>query len=113
MNVRTVSPLEQVLARFWADALGRDAGDRATDFFSAGGGEAAAERLLSRVEDTFHVEMSLANLREAPTASAFAGVLKHQVDHPGRLERLAERLLHDAHPIPAPERDGHATGAAW
>jgi hypothetical protein len=35
------------------------------------------------------------------------------VDHPGRLERLAERLLRDAHRAPAAERGGQPSGASW
>ena len=113
MDVHPVSPLERVLAQFWDDALGSHVSDRLTDFFGAGGGDVEAERLLSAVEDTFHVAMPLAALREAPTVAAFAEVLKHQVDHPGRLERLAERLLHDAHRAPATERGGQRSGASW
>ena len=112
MDLHTLSPLEQVLAQFWDDTLGTNVSDRLTDLFEAGADDVAAERLLSRVEETFHVEIPLAALREAPTVAAFAGVLKHQVDHPGRLERLAERLLHEAHYAPAAERGGHS-GASW
>jgi hypothetical protein len=113
MDLRTVSPLEHVLAKFWDDALGRNASDRSTDFFKAGGTDAAATRLLSHVEDTFHVETPLASLRGAPTVAAFAELLKQQVDHPGRLERLAERLLRDAQPAPASSRDSEGAGASW
>jgi hypothetical protein len=113
MDVRTVSALEQVLAQFWDATLERDASDRLTDFFSAGGGDVAAARLLSCIERTFGVSMPLTSLRQAPTVAGFAEVLKHQVDHPGRLERLAERLLHDAHRSPAAERGGQGAGASW
>jgi Phosphopantetheine attachment site len=113
MDLRTVSPLQQVLAKFWDEALGRNASDRLTDFFKAGGTDALAARLLSRVEDAFHVEMPLASLRSAPTVAAFAELLKQQVDHPGRLERLAERLLHEAHPARAARRESEGAGASW
>jgi hypothetical protein len=115
MNARTVTPLEQVLTRFWDETLGREDSDRLTNFFGAGGREADAERLLLLVEETFHVAMPLAALQEAPTVRAFAELLKHQVDHPGRLERLAERLLNNAvgHSATASKRTGHRTGASW
>jgi acyl carrier protein len=113
MDLRTVSPLERVLASFWDDALGANASDRLTDFFKAGGSDVAATRLLSHLEDTFHVEMPLASLRSAPTVAAFAELLKQQVDHPGRLERLAERLLRDARPAPASRRASEGAGASW
>jgi hypothetical protein len=113
MDLRTVSPLEHVLAKFWDEALGRHASDRLTDFFKAGGTDAAATRLLSHVEETFHVEVPPATLRSAPTVVAFAELLKQHVDHPGRLERLAERLLHEAQPAPASGRDNEGAGASW
>ena len=113
MDLRTVSPLEHVLAKFWDDALATTASDRLTDFFKAGGSDVAATRLLSQIEDTFHVQMSPALLRSAPTVGAFAELLKEQVDHPGRLERLAERLLRDARPAPASRRASEGAGASW
>jgi hypothetical protein len=69
---RTKSPLERLLASYW----GRD-----------------PEQLLSLIEQRFGVRVEPQKLREARDAAAFAEALKHQVDHPGRLERVAERLL--------------------
>ena len=71
------------------------------------------ERLLALVGETFHVEMPPTALVEAPTVRAFAEVFKHHVDHPGRLERLAERLLQNGHSATASQRDGHRAGASW
>jgi phosphopantetheine binding protein len=113
MNVQPASPLERVLTQFWDDALGRNDSDRLTDFFAAGAQGMEAERLLSMIEDAFHVEMPLAVLQEAPTVKAFAEAMKHQVDHPGRLERLAERLLQDGHSATASQRGGQGAGASW
>jgi acyl carrier protein len=113
MDVQPASPLERLLAQFWDETLGRDDSDRLTNFFAAGGHDAEAERLLSMIEDAFHVEMPLTGLQEAPTVRAFAEALKRHVDHPGRLERLAERLLHDGHSATASQRGGHRAGASW
>ena len=113
MEVQPAFPLEQLLAQFWDETLGRDDSNRLTNFFAAGGHDAEAERLLSMVEEAFHVEMPLTALQEAPTVRAFAEALKHQVDHPGRLERLAERLLHDGHSARAARRGGLRAGASW
>jgi hypothetical protein len=113
MDVQPVSPLERLLTQFWDDALGRDGSDRLTNFFDTGGHDQEAKRLLSMVEEVFHVEMPLTALRNSPTVRAFAEALKHQVDHPGRLERMAERLLHDGHSAGATPRGGHRSGASW
>jgi hypothetical protein len=117
MDVQPVFPLERLLAQFWDDTLGREDSDRLTNFFAAGGHDAEAERLLSLVENAFHVEMPLTALRAAPTVRAFAEALKHQVDHPGRLERLAERLLaqrlRQSHSAMATLHSGHRAGASW
>lgn len=113
MNVPPASPLERLLTQFWDDTLGRTDSDPLTHFFAAGAQETEAGRLLSMIEDTFHVEMPLAVLQEAPTVRAFAEAMKHQVDHPGRLERLAERLLRDGHSATASQRGGQGAGASW
>ena len=113
MAVQPASPLEQALTQFWDDALGRNDSDRLTNFFAAGGHQKEAGRLLSMIEDAFHVEMPLTVLEHAPTVRAFAEAMKHQVDHPGRLERLAERLLHDGHSATANQRGGQGAGASW
>lgn len=51
------------------------------------------QQLLSLLEHRFRVRVEAAELSRAADATAFADALKHQVDHPGRLERVAERLL--------------------
>lgn len=66
------SPLEKFLARHWGDE---------------------PERLLSLLEQRFGIRVEADQLRQAADARSFAETLKHQVDHPGRLERVAERLL--------------------
>jgi hypothetical protein len=118
MDVQPASPLERLLARFWDETLGRDDSDRLTNFFAAGGHDTEAERLLSMIEVAFHVEMPLTLLQGAPTVGAFAEALKHQVDHPGRLERMAERLLaqrclESGDSTTATQRGGHRAGASW
>ena len=69
---RIPTPLERLLARYWD-------GDR--------------ERLLALIEQRFGVRIEPEQLKGARDVSSFAASLKHLVDHPGRLERVAERLL--------------------
>lgn len=69
---RTQTPLERLLAKHW----GSD-----------------PQKLASLIEQRLGVHVEPQQLKEAPDAAALASALKHQVDHPGRLERVAERLL--------------------
>jgi hypothetical protein len=69
---RSKTPLEQLLAQHW---------------------NSEPEQLLSLIEERLGVRVEPQQLSNARDVSAFATVLKGQVDHPGRLERLAERLL--------------------
>jgi hypothetical protein len=69
---KAISPLEQLLANYW----GRD-----------------PEKLLALIEERFGVRVPPERLRESSDAFSFAAALKGQVDHPGRLERVAEHLL--------------------
>lgn len=69
---RVTTPLEQLLSGYW----GRD-----------------PDTLLSLLEHRFRVRVDLDQLTGARDVSTFVNALKHQVDHPGRLERVAERLL--------------------
>jgi hypothetical protein len=69
---RSKTPLEQLLSQHWSSE---------------------PEQLLSLIEEQLGVRVEPQQLRQAPDPSSFATALKGQVDHPGRLERLAERLL--------------------
>jgi hypothetical protein len=69
---RSKTPLEQLLAQHW---------------------DGNPEQLLSLIEQRLGLRVEPGQLESAPDVSTFATALKEQVDHPGRLERLAERLL--------------------
>jgi len=60
------------LTRIWREMLGTDRISARDDFFSLGGHSLLATQFISRVRDAFDVEMSLANLFEAPTIEAVA-----------------------------------------
>jgi hypothetical protein len=51
------------------------------------------QQLLSLLEQRFGVRVEADQLNRAADPRDFVIALKHQVDHPGRLERVAERLL--------------------
>ena len=69
---RSKTPLETLLSQHW---------------------NSDPEQLLTLIEERLGLRVEPEQLNEARDASTFATVLKGQVDHPGRLERLAERLL--------------------
>jgi len=70
---RSRTPLERLLSQYWGDD---------------------PERLLAFIEQGLGVRVDPRDLAAARDVASFAAALKGQVDHPGRLERLAERLLH-------------------
>ena len=111
-TISTISALERLLTRFWADALRKEDAAFDTDFFAAGGRAREARRLLVLVKAAFNLNIRADTLRAAPTVHAFADALRNQVDHPGRLERLAERLL-DTREASAQTRQDHGAGATW
>jgi hypothetical protein len=51
------------------------------------------QQLLSLLEKRFGVRVEADELSRAGDVATFVTAVKHQVDHPGRLERVAERLL--------------------
>lgn len=69
---RGKTPLETLVANYWQ----RD-----------------PQQLLSLLEERFGVRVDADQLNRASDVATFVIALKHQVDHPGRLERVAERLL--------------------
>ena len=88
MNVPPTSPLIRLLTKFQQDTR-------------TAAGETDFDRLAALIKDALHVQVQADILRGAPDAVALAEALKHLVDHPGRLERLAERLLTHRSPVGA------------
>ena len=66
------SPTLARLLDLWRDLLGRPGLGAGDSFFEQGGHSLLATQLLARVRETFHVDLPLVSLFEAPTASALA-----------------------------------------
>jgi amino acid adenylation domain-containing protein len=66
------SELQQKLSQIWAEVLSLDRVGVHDNFFDLGGHSLAATRLISRVLDSFRVEVSLKSLFESPTLAGFA-----------------------------------------
>jgi acyl carrier protein len=74
-NGNFVSPqtqTEEVLARLAAEVLGLKSVSADANFFSLGGHSLLVTQLLSRVRDTFHIEMPLRQIFESPTVAGLA-----------------------------------------
>jgi acyl carrier protein len=106
--------MEEVLAELWRDVLGVERVGIHTNFFSLGGHSLLATQLITRVRDTFQVELPLKKFFENPTIAGLAAtVAEGQADKADegemaqllvQLERLsdaeAEMLLAGHAPIP-------------
>jgi hypothetical protein len=109
----TTSPLQLLLTRLWTEVLRREVNDPEADFFELGGRPAEVDALLSLVRERFGVQPPPETLVEGRTVSGFAEALKHYVDHPGKLERMAERLLSPASHPGVSGAVGNNAGGSW
>src|SRR5262249_21778499 len=71
------SPAEQLVAAIWSDVLGIERIGAHDDFFKLGGHSLLATQVISRVRNTFQVELPLRDLFEAPTIAGLAAKAQH------------------------------------
>jgi amino acid adenylation domain-containing protein len=98
--------LEEILARIWREVLGVERVGIEDSFFRLGGHSLLATRLVSRVRQTFQVDLPLRRLFETPTVAALAELVTAAETRPGQSEKIARVLLR------LQERAGQAGPAA-
>jgi acyl carrier protein len=86
------NPVEQEVARIWADILGVDRIGVDDDFFQLGGDSLLASRVISQVIRTFRVDVPLHALFDAPTVTAMASVIARNGTEPADSERVEHML---------------------
>jgi acyl transferase domain-containing protein/acyl carrier protein len=87
------SATEQTVAELWQAALGLEQVGLHDDFFESGGHSLLAIQLLSRLRDTFQVELSLDHLFAARTVARLADTIDQQLAATtGETQQIADVL---------------------
>ncbi|HEY0762320.1 MAG TPA: amino acid adenylation domain-containing protein [Pyrinomonadaceae bacterium] len=87
MAPRTI--VEEVLVGLWQDVLGAKQVGVYDNFFELGGHSLLAMQLMSRLRQSFGVELPLRALFESPSVARIATVLVSVEETPGRIEKIA------------------------
>ncbi|NEP80671.1 MAG: amino acid adenylation domain-containing protein [Okeania sp. SIO3B3] len=69
------TPTEEILAGIWGEVLSINEVGVFDNFFMLGGDSIGATQLISRVRDTFQIELSLHRLFESPTVAEFGELI--------------------------------------
>ena len=85
--------LEEALAGLWAELLGVSGIGVNDNFFELGGHSLLATRLVSRVRDTFQIELPVRQLFDHPTVAGLAAAMLEDPASRGRLETTARLLV--------------------
>ncbi len=84
--------IEEMVAEIWTELLGVTRIGRHDDFFALGGHSLLATRVLSRVRDSFGVELAVRSLVESPTVAGLAAAIEESLLGEVGEEALARAL---------------------
>ncbi|MCA1566086.1 MAG: non-ribosomal peptide synthetase, partial [Acidobacteria bacterium] len=74
------TPLEQKLADIWCEVLGVERVGVHDDFFDLGGHSLLATQVISRVRETFQINLPLRVLFESPKVETLAGIIEQSAN---------------------------------
>jgi acyl carrier protein len=86
------TPVEEKIAKIWAQVLDVDQVGIHDRFFELGGDSLLASRVLSKVIDVFLIEVPLRSLFETPTVAEMAAVVQRNLAKQAKPEEI-ERVL--------------------
>jgi amino acid adenylation domain-containing protein len=86
------TPLEEVLASMWSDALEIPQISSDDNFFELGGHSLRATQIVSRVQKTFQLNLTIRDLFAAPTVAELAQHLIAHEQQAGRIDKIAIAL---------------------
>ena len=96
------TPAEQELAKIWREVLGLDQVGIYDSFFDLGGHSLAASRVISRVIESFQLDLPLKALFDAPTVVEMAKVIMEN-EAKQVTEKDLERILGEIEAMPEDE----------
>jgi acyl carrier protein len=82
------TPTEELLAKTWTEVLKLQRVSVYDNFFDIGGHSLKATQVISRVQETFGVDLPLRLLFEAPTIAAFAARLEQRLATDLKLQEI-------------------------
>jgi aspartate racemase len=86
------TPVEEAIARIWAEVLGRQQVSIHDNFFALGGHSLLAAQVIYRLSEVFLVELPLRSLFETPTVAGVAAVVAQQQGEQAEHARIAQAL---------------------
>jgi amino acid adenylation domain-containing protein/FkbM family methyltransferase len=87
------TPVEQVVARIWAEVLKLERVSIIDNFFEIGGHSLSVTQVASRIRNTFSIDMPLRWLFEAPTIKRLSEVIVAAEQTSGRVTEIAGIVL--------------------
>ncbi len=88
------TPVEEVLCGIWEQVLGLERVGADDDFFEIGGHSLLATQLISRVRQSFRIDVALRSLFEHPTPARLAQVVEAEMRAGGEPLPVVKRVVH-------------------